>query len=161
MKVIYNNKGFTLIELIVVLIIIAVSSALVAPRFLSSFSNINLRTAVKKISASLRYARNIAISQKKNIKVVFDLENKKVFISSETTRIFSDIDEMQKNDPEFRFYSLPDGVSIKNTNEINFFEVIFFPKGSNTGGEIMLENEHGKTITIKINYILGTIKIHD
>ena len=49
-------RGFTLLELIIVLIIIGVASALVVPRLVGSTGNLDVRTAAGKVAAFLRYA---------------------------------------------------------------------------------------------------------
>jgi len=65
-----SRRGFTLIELIVVLAIIAVAAVVVAPSISSGIASINLKSSVNHLAATMRYARTRAISQK-NICAVY------------------------------------------------------------------------------------------
>jgi prepilin-type N-terminal cleavage/methylation domain-containing protein len=62
--VIQNSpRGYTLLELLVVLIIISLVSVMVAPKLVSSLGNLNFKTTAKRLSASLRYTRGQATSE--------------------------------------------------------------------------------------------------
>jgi len=67
-----GEKGFTLIELMIVIVIMGSMLALAAPRIGRSLEKIKLQSASRKLSAVLRYARQMAISRKKEYAVTFD-----------------------------------------------------------------------------------------
>ncbi len=77
------SRGFTLFELIVVLLIIGIMMALVSPRLLGSLTKVNLKTSAQKISSSLRYARSQAVSEQTIYHDVFDFDKKGLFINAE------------------------------------------------------------------------------
>jgi|GEM_PF-1025893 len=56
--------GFTLIELVIVIVIMGAALALAAPRIGKSLENVKLRAAARELSAVLRYTRQMAISKK-------------------------------------------------------------------------------------------------
>jgi len=56
-----NRNGFTLIELIMVMVIAVILAAVVAVRF-SPFDTIKLDSATRKVAADIRYAQKVAIS---------------------------------------------------------------------------------------------------
>jgi len=60
-----HSKGFTLIELLLVLGIFVITVSLVVPAVTSGLETVRLRTTAKNISASLNYARNLAISERR------------------------------------------------------------------------------------------------
>ena len=66
------NRGFTLMELLVVLVIISLVSAFVAPRITAPIGNLQLKTASKKIAGAMRYSRSRAASEKENTSFLFD-----------------------------------------------------------------------------------------
>ncbi|PJC76387.1 MAG: hypothetical protein CO012_01370 [Syntrophobacterales bacterium CG_4_8_14_3_um_filter_49_14] len=78
------SRGFTLLELIVVLIIISLMSALVVPKLAGPMSNLDLKTAAKKISASLRYVRSHAASEKTTYVALFDFDKNRLVIINST-----------------------------------------------------------------------------
>jgi general secretion pathway protein H len=79
-----NHRGFTLLELIVVLVIISLMSALVVPKLAGPMSNLDLKTASQKISASLRYARSRAASEKTTYAAVFDFDKNRLVVIHST-----------------------------------------------------------------------------
>jgi prepilin-type N-terminal cleavage/methylation domain-containing protein len=65
------QKGFTLIELVMVMVIIAILAALSIPRF-DSFYSIKLSGAMKKVMSDIRYAQQVAVSRHTNTRIVFN-----------------------------------------------------------------------------------------
>ena len=65
-------SGFTLLELIVVLFILALAAALVAPVFTSSFGQLRLKAATRDLAALCRFARTQAITNQVVLEVVLD-----------------------------------------------------------------------------------------
>ena len=59
-----SSSGFTLLELIIVMIIVGLMSVLVVPVIGSSLSSMELKTAAKKTASALRYCRSKAAMQK-------------------------------------------------------------------------------------------------
>ena len=66
--------GFTLIEIIVVVVILAIAAMLAVP-MLSTAADTQLRTAGNMIAADMEYARSMAISRQQNYSVVFSSAN--------------------------------------------------------------------------------------
>lgn len=69
-----TKKAFTLIELIVVMVIIAIAAVLAVP-MMSSAADVQVRSAANMIAADLEYAKSMAISRQQNHSVVFDTAN--------------------------------------------------------------------------------------
>ncbi len=63
--------GFTLIELMIVLVILAVAAAIAVP-MASSAGSLQLRSAVNMVAADLEYAKSLAIGTGQRHSVVFD-----------------------------------------------------------------------------------------
>lgn len=164
-----TNQGFTLMELLVVLIIISLMTVLVAPNLAGSLSGMNLKTAAKKISAALRYAQSRAISEKVTCTACFDFEKSMLFILT----VAGSPDEI---DPELsgkdtaktekaKAYCLPDGirfekcVSQKGEFDSGIFRIGFFPGGGNTGGDVILVDDREKKFKISVDFITGGVKL--
>ena len=65
------SSGFTMVEMIIVVIIIAISAAIVIP-MMGSAASMQIRSAANMIAADLEYAKSMAISRGQNFTVVFD-----------------------------------------------------------------------------------------
>jgi len=160
-----KNKGYSLIELTVVLVLIALSIALVAP-YLSRFSKtVELKAAVKKISAILRYYRSEAVNQGKVYRVFFDSGLKEVRVQAMDS--MEEKKEEKKNGEKTapKIYPLPDGVQMKEVkvdspqypSDIPAIE--FYPNGGSNGGTVLLDSQDMKGYKIKVHFLTGIVEV--
>jgi len=160
--------GFTLIELLVVLVIISIMAAFVGPRIAGSMSNMNLRTASKKIAASLRYARSQAISESRTYVALFDLDkNRMVIRGGQTAQEGEEKDESggDQDSRQSKQYELPEDVRLDKATwgeyegDSGFFRIIFLSNGGSSGGELFLRNDRGNRYEVKVDFITGTVRL--
>jgi general secretion pathway protein H len=149
-----RNRGFSLIELVVVLILISLSTALVIPS-LSRFSRtLELKGAVKKVSAILRYFRSEAVNQGEVYQVLFDPNLEQVRVQSLSG---------EKNVK--KAYPLPGGIQMK---EVKIAESLypsdlpsieFYPNGGSNGGSVLMNSEGRKGYRIKVHFLTGVVEV--
>ncbi len=72
MRALGHSAGFTLLEMLVVLVIIAAASLLAMSAFGGGMRGMQLKTSAKDIAAQLRFARAVAISSGEPQDVVID-----------------------------------------------------------------------------------------
>lgn len=168
-------RGFSLIEMLVVLVIIGISSAVVVPRLVGSMSNVNLKAGAKRIAAPLRYARSQAISRGVICVAVFDFEKNRISIvikkrMSGPAREKDNGNEQEKEKESVdssKSYDLPDGVRLKEAVsgdaqiDSGVFKIVFFPSGNSSGGEVILANDRGRQYSISVDFITGTVKLRE
>jgi type II secretion system protein H len=65
------DAGFTLIEMMIVVVIIGIAAAMAVP-MISSGASFQVRSAANLVAADLEYAKSMAISRGQPYKVVFD-----------------------------------------------------------------------------------------
>ncbi len=68
------QRGYTLMEMMVVLALIAVAAALVLPSFTHGYGNFELRLAATSVSTAFKQARTHAVYEARNYFVVFGPE---------------------------------------------------------------------------------------
>jgi general secretion pathway protein H len=163
------KKGFSLIELLVVLVLISVFSAFVGVNVAGSLANMGLKTASKKVAASLRYARSRAITESIPYVALLDLNQNRMtikpdLISSGSEKEAGDSTNRKKSD--VKRYDLPEDVKFKNAltfqgteSDSRFFAVVFMPNGCSSGGTIFLENDREHESAVKIDFVTGTVRV--
>lgn len=68
----FKNTGFTLIELIMVMVIISILSAIFVPRFMDAIESLRVRNAIEKIKDDVRYIRDYAAARHDTTWLVVD-----------------------------------------------------------------------------------------
>ncbi len=137
-----QDRGFTLVELMVVLVIIALVMGLVATSMSRSISGAEARSATRQLVASLRYTRTRAIIDKSE--QVFQLDTEKRSYQA----------------PGRKLVTLPKGVEVTITtarSEITSEAVSgirFFPDGGSTGGHIELL-VNGREYRVNVAWLTG------
>jgi general secretion pathway protein H len=128
--------------------------------------NLELKTASKRVAASLRYARSQATSQQEVYRVVFDFSrNLLTVLRHQESGTMEDRQAQEEKEDGAKEYDLPDGVTIERADlgekdiESGYFSIFFLPNGSSSGGSITLSNERGRSYTVQVDYITGIVKL--
>ena len=140
------SSGFTLIEMIVVMLIIGIASGLVGMLISKGSDNLELRTFTKEVAAALRYARNHAVSEKNIYCFVIDPDKQEYVLFVEDTG-YRKIDIVM-NKP------IPDKLEMVQDKE----SIEFFPRGNSTGGVIEISSQEDSSYILRINRITGKVE---
>ena len=141
-------RGFTLIELMIVIALMAGLATMVAVQIVGRMDSVKTATAAREVMATLRAARAQALFKQESRAVLFDTEK--------------------------RSYTPADGVpvALPRTMEVQLFtadqEVLsasegairFYPDGGSTGGSVSLSSD-GRTWKIAVGWLTGDIAIED
>lgn len=140
------HAGFTLLELLIVLSIMALGYGAVAVTVSSGNEVLALNAAARDIVSGLRYVRSQAMLAHESATLALDLKSNTYTLASEEKvyRIAEDVDVTVKTAKE----DLGNGVA----------QLRFFPDGSSTGGRIRLER-HTHTQEITINWLTGHVTL--
>jgi general secretion pathway protein H len=158
-----KNRGFSLFELLVVLILLSLSLALVAPS-LSRFSRtVELKGAAQKVSGILRNSRSEAVNRGMVYQVVFNSQSREVSVHSLESS--EEKDETKVGSTAAKTYLLPEGIQIKadpttsssSTSELSPIE--FYPNGGSNGGTIFLDSPDRLGYRIQVHFLTGMVDI--
>lgn len=147
-----SERGFSLLELLVVIIIMGVISALALPSFSKFLENIEMRKSIRSLSSILRFARSRAIQEGASHKVNF--EEKGLWVSKEDR----DGRYIRLEGKRGANIILPE-LEVAPLSEGNEASITFYPKGTSSGGEIILEVRNEQAYRITVERITGKIRV--
>lgn len=159
-----KERGFSLLEVVIVMVLLGLTAALMAPSFSRFSKSIELKTTAKKVAAILRYCRSEAVSKGKVHQVSFDSNLMVVKAQSIETE---DPKETGQAEPRTasKSFSIPPGVQMKELNiestqyPADLPAIEFYPNGGSNGGDFILDAQGLKGFKIKVNFLTGTVVI--
>jgi len=143
-----SQKGFTLLELLIVLALIILVLAVSYPSLSRGTAILSLRTTGRDILSTFRYAREKAVTLQSGMLVTVDRENQKL-------RLTDDFGEGNQE------YLLPDNVRIQRvvmggTEAVEGTATVhFLPNGSSDTVEILLQSRNGSQLKVVSDPLSG------
>jgi prepilin-type N-terminal cleavage/methylation domain-containing protein len=148
-----NRRGFTLIELVVVMVIIAIGALLLVPNLGAWLPNFRLRGATRDIVSTMRVAQMKAVSNNTQYRVNLDDAEIGVARSYVLQRHSGGV---WMNDGALQ--TLPDGITM-DTEQLPAARVVFNPNSTSSAGSVTLQNRNGMLRKITIAPATGRIRI--
>lgn len=142
-------RGFTLFEMLVVLVVLGLLLSIVTPRIGDGGQALEARAATRQIAASLRQARSDAVLTNRAVRFTLDTDKNRYAIG-----------------PEGEWRNLPRSVAFEietARSEITdeaVAAVRFFPDGSATGGRVTVRSEAG-AYHVMLDWLTGSVTILD
>lgn len=159
-----RTEGFTLVELIVIVFVLGAVLAIAGPRILER-TDVNLKSASRNLSGTIKYLYNESIFKKNIYKLVFDIENGEYW-----TEVLEGNRFVRKDDFIFKKRSLPFGVYIediqtertqgKATSGDDAY-LIFMPSGYVDTATIHLRTGRNNYFTLSTNPYTGITTVDD
>jgi general secretion pathway protein H len=144
-----RSKGFTLLELLIVLVIIVLGFSVVALNLSSGKGTLEHKAAVRDVVSALRYARGQALMTHQEMTVSFDLSTNVYKVSGRNEE-----------------HKIPDAIALTLVTAQSELtgegqgNVRFFADGSSTGGRVVLDRGE-KSMQIDINWLTGQLEVED
>ena len=146
------RRGFTLIEMTVVLLIIAIGMTLAVPLIEGGFDSREVRRAARQIAATMVHCRVEAVSKAEPQGLVINAE-RNMIATSDWGRwaVLTDraiIEKVDGGSP------LGDGA----------VQVLFYPNGSTSGADVVVASRRDRgrdRLRITLDPLVGTVRVQD
>ena len=129
----FQESGFTLIEMVSVLIMIGLLMALVTPLLMTTLDRIQSDSSARKVMSMLASARSQAVATKTSLVFQGNLDQNQYWVIDPKTEKTSEVMEL---DRMIQFRGFDDG---EESWRGGIFSVTFYPLGNTSGGTILLE----------------------
>lgn len=147
----HSSRGFTMLEIIAVILVIATVAALSPPLFSSGVSATQHRAAAREVAQVLRFARTEAVAKRTSVAVDFDLAQRTLQVPATTMK---------------RVAKIPEGIEINltttaaETKSETQASVRFYPDGGATGGRVTLKVRE-RSYLVDIDWLTGRVSIEE
>ena len=139
----HQRAGFTLLELVLVMVIICTVLAMASPSLRGFFASRRTADAAAQIVALTQFARGHAATDGNTYRMNLDVEEGKYWLTVQKTGAFETIAS------EFgREFLLPDGTTAKWLTPSDAEWIAFYPDGRGEAAHIRLTGRQGETTDI-------------
>ncbi len=144
--------GFTLIEVVVVLVIIAIGVTLAVPMMEAGFDAREVRRAARQIASSMHHCRVEALARSAPQELVIDAE-RNMITTSDWGRwaVLTDRAVIER---------VEGGRPLGNGT----IQVLFFPNGSTSGASVVVASRQDRTrdrLRVSVDPLIGTVRVED
>ena len=143
-----RHSGFTLLELLVVLVLMGLITGMAVPLLSSGLPGAQLKASARELLAGLRQARDQAITLRQDAALTIDVQKHAFQVSGNP-----------------RVYKLPAKVKIglfvadtQAAGDVGAFR--FYPDGSSTGGRVTVSLDR-TTYQIDVDWLTGMARLQD
>ncbi|WP_205743076.1 type II secretion system protein [Halioglobus maricola] len=130
-----------MVELLVAIAIVGLLMAVTVPGALNFYESIQYRQAVREVITTLGTARQRSLDTGRTLDVSFDLERNVIALGDDQQQLPDDFNLAVTTAAEVN----RDGLGI----------IRFYPEGSSSGGDVVLESPTGRGVVISVDWLMG------
>lgn len=157
----FSRRGFTLLELLVVIVLISLVTAITIPSIRTSLFSDQLKASARRLVGFINEVSQDAVSSQTEYQVNFDLNKNEVWANTGT----GEDEESQTGQKRFK---VPDEVKItevvsvsRGNNSEGTVKLSFSKKGYVDKSAIHLRSDDGRELTIVLSPFMGATRIFD
>jgi prepilin-type N-terminal cleavage/methylation domain-containing protein len=168
-------RGYTLIELAVVILVIGILFAVAAPRLAPLLTGTRLESSARNIASLCRFVNAEAVLGKAYLALHFDIDTGEYWVTTlaigETTSLFQandELEEIEVTSDIMHRRSLPDSVHFEDVTlsetggaDRGIVNVDFTPVGAAQGMLVHLASDDGSQLTVFFDHLTGTSGVLD
>ena len=145
-----RNRGFTLLELVLAVIVILILVNAATPTFRRPFERLQLRRDAQTLAQLMRYVQARAIAERTPHQINFDFSAKAYWASKGEAAI----------DGRWgKTFKLPPTIKIAGNLDVDRSFITFYPNANVDQAVIALTNEHGESFNVIAQRKIGYVEI--
>lgn len=148
----HASKGFTLLELVVVLVIAGLLFSLGGPSLSAVRDTMQYREAVRHIVSAAKNGRRDALALGRPMDLLIDTANNRYALTSNAGSV---------QDSQFENLPLELEITVVYAIEVSpsadLAAIRFYPAGGSSGGEVSIVRESGSGVHLTIDWLLGDV----
>ena len=127
-------NGFTLLELVLVLLLMGLIAGLTLPFVVSTLDRIKLQSEVRQIASAIQFTRSEAISRKTLLTFNVDINKSQYWLAIPKQ------EEVTQSKPIDETVKIMDYQRADETLTEGTFMILFYPRGNSSGGTIRFKS---------------------
>ena len=178
-----RQGGFTLLEILIVVMVVGIAAALVIPESIKAINGSRLRSGLEQITSLNRYARSKALLDTTPMAVLYHGDTRQVQLLQLPPRqeLNTGLDSLtppprleEEWDPqetstdelkELRAIQLPDGISIENVKgaeqEDGTWFILYTAGGMTDPHTVEVHDDEGRPTYIAVEGLTGEVRIYE
>ena len=149
-------RGFSLFELLVVLVLMSLALAVVLPSFSRGLKGLELEATGRNLITRMKQARARAITEQRVFRILVSKEENSS--EGESVNYYTFTDEFEV---EIKRFVFPGGISSQVEDGKFPVKVSFYPNGRSSGASFLIENEQERQLGIFVDPITGLGRVMD
>lgn len=141
-------RGFTLMELLVVLVIAGLAVSLVGPGFQRLLPGLGLEAEARSLAAMLRHARSQAILSGVPVSISQEPQGGSLRLS------YREAPYQPRRGLEVKL----EGGEHSNGGDAGVAQILFYPPGDSSGGSLTVKLEEGQSRVIVVDWLSGRVE---
>ena len=129
-----NIDGFTLLELVLVLLLMGLIAGLTLPFVASSLDRLKLQSEVRQIASAMQFTRSEAISKKALFTFNINIDENKYWLAIPKQN------EVTQSKPIDETVRIMDYKNAEETLTEGAFKILFYPRGNSSGGSLRFKS---------------------
>ena len=147
------SKGFSLVELLIVIALIAIIGAIAVPNFTKMRDNSNLKEAAREISGDIQLYKQQAVAENRRFRMVFDVDNNDYTVQRETTSGWENVIANKKVGAGY------DSIKIIGDPTFASDTITFQTRGTTNAGTLEIQHEKRLSTASIVTSLMGRVRV--